>query len=90
MTSDLVLLSPLDGWASSLAEVPDAVFAEAMLGDGIAIDPECAAWIGWLHGPASLRYGGDALTGVLRIEPRETPPTAGRFDLGGMEISGTP
>ncbi len=58
--------------------------------DGIAIDPERAAWIGWLHGPASLRYGGDALTGVLRIEPRETPPTAGRFDLGGMAISGTP
>ncbi|HEX3367921.1 phosphoenolpyruvate--protein phosphotransferase [Phenylobacterium sp.] len=39
MTSDLVLLSPLDGWACSLAEVPDAVFAEAMLGDGAAIDP---------------------------------------------------
>jgi phosphoenolpyruvate-protein phosphotransferase len=39
MASDLVLLSPLDGWACSLAEVPDPVFAEAMLGDGIAIDP---------------------------------------------------
>jgi phosphoenolpyruvate-protein phosphotransferase len=39
MASDLVLLSPLDGWACGLAEVPDAVFAEAMLGDGAAIDP---------------------------------------------------
>ena len=39
MAADLVLLSPLDGWASSLAEVPDPVFAEAMLGDGVAIDP---------------------------------------------------
>lgn len=39
MAADLVLLSPLDGWASSLTEVPDAVFAQAMLGDGIAIDP---------------------------------------------------
>ena len=39
MAADLVLLSPLDGWASSLAEVPDAVFAEAMLGDGVAVDP---------------------------------------------------
>src|SRR5258708_5294163 len=39
MTADLILLSPLDGWASGLAEVPDPVFAEAMLGDGIAVDP---------------------------------------------------
>lgn len=39
MAPDLVLLSPLDGWACSLAEVPDPVFAEAMLGDGIAVDP---------------------------------------------------
>ena len=39
MAAELVLLSPLDGWASSLAEVPDPVFAQGMLGDGIAIDP---------------------------------------------------
>ncbi len=39
MAADLVLLSPLDGWSSSLAEVPDPVFAQAMLGEGIAIDP---------------------------------------------------
>ena len=39
MTSDLTLRSPLDGWASSLTEVPDPVFAEAMLGDGVAVDP---------------------------------------------------
>jgi phosphocarrier protein FPr/phosphocarrier protein len=39
MAADLVLLSPLDGWASALSETPDPVFAEAMLGDGIAVDP---------------------------------------------------
>jgi phosphoenolpyruvate-protein phosphotransferase len=37
--SDLVLLSPLDGWAASLDEAPDPVFADRMLGDGVAIDP---------------------------------------------------
>ena len=37
--SDLILLSPLDGWAASLDEVPDPVFADRMLGDGVAIDP---------------------------------------------------
>jgi len=39
MAAELVLFSPLDGWVSPLSEVPDPVFAEAMLGDGIAIDP---------------------------------------------------
>ena len=35
----LVVVSPLAGWAGPLAEVDDAVFAERMLGDGLAIDP---------------------------------------------------
>ena len=39
MAADLVLLSPLDGWSTPLSEVPDPVFAEAMLGDGVAVDP---------------------------------------------------
>ncbi|HJV43480.1 MAG TPA: phosphoenolpyruvate--protein phosphotransferase [Caulobacter sp.] len=36
---DLVLASPLKGWIAPLDEAPDAVFAERMLGDGVAIDP---------------------------------------------------
>ena len=35
----ITILSPLAGWATALAEVPDPVFAEKMLGDGVAIDP---------------------------------------------------
>jgi len=35
----LTIASPLAGWATPLVEVPDPVFAEKMLGDGIAIDP---------------------------------------------------
>jgi multiphosphoryl transfer protein len=35
----LTLVSPLAGFAVSLAEVPDPVFAERLAGDGIAIDP---------------------------------------------------
>ena len=31
--------SPLAGWLTSLDAVPDPVFADRMLGDGIAIDP---------------------------------------------------
>src|SRR5687768_13705203 len=35
----LTLLAPFPGWLSSLADVPDPVFAEGMMGDGVAIDP---------------------------------------------------
>ena len=35
----LVIRSPLHGWAAPLAEVPDPVFAEGMMGDGVAVDP---------------------------------------------------
>jgi phosphocarrier protein FPr/phosphocarrier protein len=31
--------SPLAGWAASLESVPDPVFAQRMLGDGMAVDP---------------------------------------------------
>ena len=37
--SDLILVSPLNGWVGPLDEVPDPVFAERMMGDGVAIDP---------------------------------------------------
>jgi glucose-specific phosphotransferase system IIA component len=37
--SRVKLVSPLAGWCLPLAEVPDPVFAGAMAGDGLAIDP---------------------------------------------------
>ena len=33
------ILAPFAGWSSSLVEIPDEVFARAMLGDGVALDP---------------------------------------------------
>ena len=35
----LTLVAPFPGWLSGLADVPDPVFAERMMGDGAAIDP---------------------------------------------------
>jgi phosphoenolpyruvate-protein phosphotransferase len=43
----LTLNAPLRGWCMPLAQVPDPVFAEAMAGDGVAIDPTGAT----LHAP---------------------------------------
>jgi phosphoenolpyruvate-protein phosphotransferase len=33
------ILAPLAGWSSPLGEIPDEVFARAMMGEGAAIDP---------------------------------------------------
>ncbi|MBB4838623.1 phosphocarrier protein FPr/phosphocarrier protein [Sphingomonas kyeonggiensis] len=56
-------MSPLAGWLSGLDEVPDPVFAQRMLGDGVAIDPtgDC------LHAPCGgevtvLQPSGHAVT----------------------------
>jgi multiphosphoryl transfer protein len=45
----LKIIAPFDGWCSSLDEVPDAVFAGRMLGDGLAIDPT----VGIVRAPCS-------------------------------------
>jgi multiphosphoryl transfer protein len=45
--SNLTLVSPIKGWVSPLEEVPDPVFAERILGDGLAIDPTGAT----VHAP---------------------------------------
>lgn len=61
--SNLVLSSPLKGWVSSLGEAADVVFAERMLGDGLAIDPLGSS----LHAPCdgtviSAHRAGHAVT----------------------------
>lgn len=39
MSRSLTLLAPLAGWSTPLAEVPDEVFSQHLLGEGVAIDP---------------------------------------------------
>ncbi|HVI05847.1 MAG TPA: phosphoenolpyruvate--protein phosphotransferase [Sphingomicrobium sp.] len=38
-SDDVQLVAPLTGWLTPLEEVPDPVFAERMMGAGVAIDP---------------------------------------------------
>ena len=45
----LALLAPLAGYVLPLKEVPDAVFAQGMAGDGVAIDPTAEL----LHAPCA-------------------------------------
>ena len=37
--SRLAIVAPMTGWCAPLDEIPDPVFAQRMLGDGVAIDP---------------------------------------------------
>ncbi|MGI4881139.1 MAG: phosphoenolpyruvate--protein phosphotransferase [Janthinobacterium lividum] len=43
------LVAPLAGWLGPLDEAPDAVFAERLMGDGVAIDPTATT----LHAPCA-------------------------------------
>ena len=59
----LTLAAPMAGWVTSLDEVPDPVFAQRMLGDGVAIDPTGST----LHAPCdgeviALHRAGHAVT----------------------------
>ena len=67
--SKLVLLSPLQGWSAPLDEVPDAVFAGRMMGDGLAIDPTGAS----LHAPCD---------GTLVVVPASKHAVTLRADNG--------
>ena len=61
--ADIVLLAPISGWILPIGETPDPVFAERMLGDGVAIDPTGQS----LHAPCaglvlSVHRAGHAVT----------------------------
>ena len=61
----VTVLAPMAGWATPLGEVPDPVFADKLLGDGVAIDPTegrilapCDGVVATLAGHAfTIRHG---------------------------------
>ncbi|RJF85977.1 phosphoenolpyruvate--protein phosphotransferase [Sphingomonas cavernae] len=57
--SSVRVAAPFAGWAAPLDEVPDPVFAERMMGDGVAIDPLDAV----LRAPADAEVIAVAPTG---------------------------
>lgn len=64
----LTLQAPIDGWCAPLSEVPDAVFADGMIGDGLAIDPTSGAVLAPCDGEViTLPAGGHAVS--IRAAP---------------------
>jgi len=59
----LTVQAPLAGWCAPLAEVPDPVFAEGMIGDGLAIDPVSGIVLSPCDGEVvALPVGGHAVS----------------------------
>jgi hypothetical protein len=58
----LTVGAPVPGRARSLADVPDPVFAAALVGPGVAVDPERGPLTA--HAPVSGRLGTVRLTGL--------------------------
>ena len=64
----LTLQAPLDGWCAPLSDVPDPVFAEGMIGDGMAIDPTSDVVLAPCDGEVvTLPAGGHAVS--IRAAP---------------------
>src|SRR5438067_2015184 len=61
--SQLTILAPLSGQVWPLERVPDPVFAQKMVGDGISIDPTDALLLAGCEGEiVSVHAAGHALT----------------------------
>jgi phosphocarrier protein FPr/phosphocarrier protein len=67
--ADVIVRAPVDGWATSLDEVPDEVFSGRLLGDGVAIDPTGST----VHAP---------FDGVIGALPRSRHAVSVRSDSG--------
>ncbi|MGH8238796.1 MAG: HPr family phosphocarrier protein, partial [Steroidobacteraceae bacterium] len=77
--ANLTLVSPLRGWCAPLDETPDAVFAQRLLGDGVAIDPTDGA----LHAPCDGEVG-DPLLELRSVSGEAKAP---RGEPASQEVS---
>src|SRR3546814_12675691 len=79
------IASPLAGWVTPLDEVPDPVFADRMLGDGVAIDPTDGRLVAPGYGTIeSVHPAGHAVT----IAPDAGPVLPPHSGLDTVELDG--
>ncbi|RLT25605.1 MAG: PTS glucose transporter subunit IIA [Chloroflexi bacterium] len=83
----MILVAPLAGTLRDLAEVPDPVFAERLMGDGVAIEPDEAPLL-TAHAPcdgviAKLFPGGHAM-----VIDGELGPILLHFGIDTVELHG--
>jgi PTS system glucose-specific IIA component len=62
--AEIHVLAPLDGTVVALEEVPDEVFAQKMVGDGVAIDPSGTVAVAPLAGTLIKLFPGGHAFGI--------------------------
>lgn len=68
---EVVLLSPLTGRCLPLADVPDAVFANRLAGDGVAVAPEAGVVLAPVGGVVAHVFPGGHAVGIVTPEGLE-------------------
>lgn len=62
--AEIPVLAPLDGLVIELEQVPDEVFAQKMVGDGLAIDPQGAIAVAPISGKLIKLFPGGHAFGI--------------------------
>ncbi len=62
--AEIPVLAPLDGLVIELEQVPDEVFAQKMVGDGLAIDPQGAVAVAPISGKLIKLFPGGHAFGI--------------------------
>lgn len=80
------VMSPASGHAVNLTLVPDEMFANKMLGDGIAIKSDCEAWVSPVEGTITLIYSTKHAIGITSKLGTELLIHIGldTYELGGI------
>ena len=66
--AEIYVLAPLDGTVVALEDVPDEVFAQKMVGDGIAIDPSGSVAVAPVTGTLVKLFPGGHAYGITTNE----------------------
>jgi glucose-specific phosphotransferase system IIA component len=66
--AEIKVLAPLDGTVVELETVPDEVFAQKMVGDGVAIDPSGAVAVAPVTGTLVKLFSGGHAFGIATAE----------------------
>ena len=66
--AEIFVLAPLDGTVVALEDVPDEVFAQKMVGDGVAIDPSGAVALAPVAGELVKLFPGGHAFGIATSE----------------------
>ena len=87
-TRDVVINAPFAGWLTPLDEVPDPVFAERMMGEGVAIDPTEAVLREIPVAPPDARTAATIINLVTQLTKAKTKTETEKLEKKLTQITG--